>query len=1274
LLAAWLCLLGALLAFASTALASRAHEFKESFGEPCIAEPCVEGQLKEPDGVAVNEATGDVYVVDRAANRVVRFDQAGGFQSELTGTDATGIGTLTSGSSTIESALAETGAFNVGQEVSAPGLPPGTEITAVEAGGVLQVSQAATASELASLTARQRFSRAETIAVDNSCAVRKASEPGLTQETCEAEDPSNGDVYVVDNGLRVVDKYSASGSYLGQITEAGGTSFAGEGLDGVSVDPSGDLWVYREAPEIIHFTNGTPNEFLGPRIPVSGLSGFGFGAPSFAVDSTGAFYVLTGFGGEAPGTVSKLSPSAGPPPEILIKELDGKGKSTAVAVEQTNDDSLVGNGTSVGVFNPEGTLLERLGEEGGAKHLTQGAGIGVNASATLLYVADVATGTVAVFGPAQPSTPKVEGESFSAVTANSATLEAQINPRSEPGEDATEYHFEYGRCSNASKCADSGYEASVPEPDGQIEADFEVHGVSASIEGLQPNSTYHFRVLAKNSHGEAPPGEEQTFTTEGLGGELVLPDNRGWELVSPPEKQGRIEPIAEGNTGGVVQAAESGGAITYLANAPTEANPQGYANLEQVLSSRGPASWSSRDIAIPHSGATGLAKGEGPEYKFFSPELSIAAVQPFGQFPALSEEASEPTAYLEDLGPSCGSHCFHPLVTGKPGFANVPEGTVFGEEANCTPKGSGAIVGVCGPRFRGATEDLSHVVLNSSVALTSDASGAGLYEWAGGHLALVSVLPDGEPVPEGVESTLGLRQQAARRAISSDGSRIVWGAESNLYMRDMTLEETAQLDEASCSAEEGCESGAGKFQIASSDGSRIFFTDAHRLSGDAGEAGTADLYECRIPLDEVNCELTDLTPKHGEESAAVQGGLLGASEDGAYLYFVANGVQSEAPNARGQSATAGQPNLYVRHGSTTSFIATLSSGDSHDWAIESGTPLGLANQPARVSDNGLWLELMSQGRPTGYDNRDVASGRPVAEVYAYDAASNRLRCASCEPSGVRPAGIEYRKIEPALGGLAGGPARVWPATALVAANVPGWTEIGTGNQLASRYQPRYLSNEGRLFFNSLGALVPQDSNGTEDVYEYEPPGVGGCSEASSSFSARGGGCVALISSGRSAQESAFLDASESGDDVFFLTSATLSPLDGDTARDVYDAHVCTSAEPCITFPNVASPPCTTEASCKASPTPQPSIFGAPASATFQGPGNATPPPPAKPKPKSAAQIKAEKLAKALKSCRAKKNKAKRKACEKQARRKYGPAKGKKPKAKAKKQSKRGGKK
>jgi hypothetical protein len=88
----------------------------------------------------------------------------------------------------------------------------------------------------------------------------------------------------------------------------------------------------------------------------------------------------------------------------------------------------------------------------------------------------------------------------------------------------------------------------------------------------------------------------------------------------------------------------------------------------------------------------------------------------------------------------------------------------------------------------------------------------------------------------------------------------------------------------------------------------------------------------------------------------------------------------------------------------------------------------------------------------------------------------------------------------------------------------------------------------------------------------------------------------------------FEDASETGEDVFFLSSSRLSTADLDGSVSVWDAHVCgAEGVPCTSAP-VSPPPCTTEASCKASPTPQPTIYQAPASATFNGPGNVTPEP------------------------------------------------------------------
>jgi hypothetical protein len=193
-----------------------------------------------------------------------------------------------------------------------------------------------------------------------------------------------------------------------------------------------------------------------------------------------------------------------------------------------------------------------------------------------------------------------------------------------------------------------------------------------------------------------------------------------------------------------------------------------------------------------------------------------------------------------------------------------------------------------------------------------------------------------------------------------------------------------------------------------------------------------------------------------------------------------------------------------------------------------------------------------------------------------------------------------------------------------------------------------------LFFDSADALVPQDTNGKEDVYEYEPPGVGSCTSSAATFSAAQSGCIGLISSGTSSRESAFLDASETGGDVFFLTAASLVKQDVDTAFDVYDAHECTGVSPCLEAEPSKPGGCDSEASCRGASTPPPA-FSAPTSTTFSGAGNVVPAQQALPfkttvKPKTRAQL----LASALKSCKKKKSKAKRLACERQARKKYAP--------------------
>ncbi len=386
--------------------------------------------------------------------------------------------------------------------------------------------------------------------------------------------------------------------------------------------------------------------------------------------------------------------------------------------------------------------------------------------------------------------------------------------------------------------------------------------------------------------------------------------------------------------------------------------------------------------------------------------------------------------------------------------------------------------------------------------------------------------------------------------------------------------------------------------------------------------------------------------------------VTGASNDGSYIYFAATGALAAGARAGACGGEGAELcNLYVRHNGTTRLIAALSQGDYPDWSSD------LSHLTARVSPNGRWIAFMSNRNLTGYENTDAVSGQPDEEVYLYHAPQDlaselgALVCASCNPTGARPVGVKYSSEQLVAAD------RVFNENEWIAANVPPWTRFDLSE---ARYQSRYLSNSGRLFFDSYDALVAQDANGTQDVYEYEPARVGDCATASSTFSERSGGCVSLISSGTSNEESAFLDASETGGDVFFLTSAKLATQDFDNAYDIYDARECVPQTRCIASPPTLPPACTSGDSCKAAPSPQPSIFGSPASATFSGEGNV-----ASRRVVSAVQprrlTRRQELARALRACHKKRKRKLRAACERKARAHHAAKKSRKANA-----TKRGG--
>jgi hypothetical protein len=292
------------------------------------------------------------------------------------------------------------------------------------------------------------------------------------------------------------------------------------------------------------------------------------------------------------------------------------------------------------------------------------------------------------------------------------------------------------------------------------------------------------------------------------------------------------------------------------------------------------------------------------------------------------------------------------------------------------------------------------------------------------------------------------------------------------------------------------------------------------------------------------------------------------------------GVSADGSYVYYMSSLEGPGNIYVAHHDGAGWTSTLikSGGVALGFSAHAGpNPLVGVGKPfaeASVTSSGRYLAYTSY------------SG---GEVYLYDASTARLLCVSCDPTGAQPLGL---------------------------------STLG------------FLSEDGRLFFNSNDALVAHDTNGLRDVYEWEPKGVGSCHDAP--------GCVYLISSGTGDGESTFLGASAGGDDVFFMARDRLVAQDFDNSFDVYDAHVCTAVEPCPA--SLASvPACTSSDACKAPPSPQPTVFGAPASATFSGAGNVVPltssvkaKPKAKKKPRKHAKAKTKKQKRAKKHKRAKK--------------------------------------
>jgi len=1162
------------------------------------------GRLFNDRSIAGDPTTGHVYVADAGNNRIDEFTSWGGFVK------AFGWGVADGTSEELQTCSATCFRGLKGPGAGQFGFPHGI---AVDPNGDLYVFEGGaflgeSFSRVQKLdpTAGLEGSEAKFIwMIGGDVDKTKVEEAGSSEAERNLCTAASGDVC----------QAATDGTGKGQFSVK--TTFGVLG-NYIATSPGGNIYVADKGGEDgtrARIQTFAPNgEFESQfTLPASGYTGeFGPDNPgALAVDpkSGDLYFAFNQVEGARQPNVYKLSPAGAllgklevAQPEALATDAAGDLYVIDGPYEEHNYQEVVEFDSSGKPLIPVGTKFDRRPE---SSTLTlEGLGTNVIAPGSKtpgdLYVSSIdnlgagpakkEVSAVTAYGPPEefelpPKVPPaIEDQFATSVDPEGAVVKGKINPNF--WKDTT-YYVEYG----TGKCSEGGCAFQQPAAPGVTLTSKLVReslGASVFLTALTPHTTYHYRFVAQSGGSEGEPvrglggkvgadGAEASFTTSPLpaappnpdpcpnaqfrsGAAALLPDCRAYEMVSPLDKNnGDIVALLAGS--GISfparfdESAAGGEALTF-SSYRAFGGAESASWSTQYLARRGPGGWATEAISPPRSGSSLPGFSFSAEldtiFRAFSPDLQSAWLDdPYAPTP----DPAVPGTFTNIFRRDNQSGAYQAQIRA------VPPHFAAGDSLNHYPD------------LQGVTADGTHAVFTISDNLTPEAPELGqgvdqLYEAysEGGeapNLRLVSALPNGEPAKTGAAAGIanedpGVAQGRTANvdhAISADGTRIYWTAATfgpgKIYLR-LNGTQTRPVSEA-------VSASPARFWAASADGSSALY------SFTAGSKA-GDLYR--------------YNQEKGKSSLIAHKalGFLAAAEDLSRIYFA-----SEEALAAG--ATAGKPNLYLDQEGTFTYIGPLSAADANaggenNVGGENDSPVNVrpVYHTARAGADGGALAFMSNSpalaAAAGYDNTDQASGKADEEVYRYDAASNQLACVSCNPTGARPLGRLFDNV---------------PSEFLsVASFVPTFE-----SQL---YQPRYLSDDGaRLYFDSFEALLPRDTNGAEDVYQWEAPGSGDCTEAGSAFIVSSGGCLSLITSGESPRDAEFIDADATGKDVFIATLSSLLPQDPGLV-DLYDAREGGG------FPAPPKPPPACEGEACQGPLAPPND-PTPSSSSFEGAGN-----------------------------------------------------------------------
>jgi len=352
-----------------------------------------------------------------------------------------------------------------------------------------------------------------------------------------------------------------------------------------------------------------------------------------------------------------------------------------------------------------------------------------------------------------PEKPTIQGLVAAPVKDTSATFDAYLNPQNE----TTTYRFEYGP-SDCSVIPDSCVALPLSEANGGG-----LRLIAQTATGLEAATTYHFRLIAINVSGETK-SSDRTFETFAPG--IQLPDNRAYELVTPPD------------TGAVVLAGNPFGETgrSCFDTFPSTANGDSVVSMSKGGSLPGLAVNGSFDL---------YESVRDPEHGWSTISKSASTKETVGGQAGLcsSPDHLYSTQLTEEAPRDEGSL----VVEGKKSsYLRLP-GAVANPACSPKPESHFELIG-CGSlgfdpeaNARRITSGATHVIFTSKKhlePLTPPTNTEAVYDRTpGGPTRVVSLLPGGV--------TPGAGQAATYQGSSLDGSTIAFklGTSGALYAR-----------------------------------------------------------------------------------------------------------------------------------------------------------------------------------------------------------------------------------------------------------------------------------------------------------------------------------------------------------------------------------------------------------------------------------------------------------------------------------------------------------